>query len=656
MRTERQLFIEEIAARQPIPAQWGQGPIPDRFRTVTDAPCLFLYGLFCAFLLFSGIWAFSNSSNSAFTKVIDSSGNVCGQGAARAFPLLYLQTFSAPYRSVCVSECPRFDYNELMGGSGHSMNFEKFSRKFAGPSYTRSEVMTEAEAFAFPRSWANGAFSQTQWMEYTSRFRVKCLPNNQFSGCDEASGLVVYDSYRATRAVCTPVSPKAALLFNKISSRFHLGSLEDLTTALPLFGWTALIAIGISLLFLAITFFLSRSIVWVLLGLLTAALIGAAAMILQGLYGHGHLNNPINPLRVKYLQFWMDYRPALFLVVGGLALLACYAIYQLFWYRRYMGIASHLVHYASKSTLRQSMLLGLSVFILLLQIAVFFLEIMTISRLLSSGPELSDLATPFVRHDNPWWAHLLALAHGFGLYWHLCVLNNLNHFVVSATVVDFYFRSRIAILHAFCHSVGHHLGSICWTLVLLPIAVIKSLFGIFDLCITSDRPNAIQQALRKALSLCCWGWENFIEVYSDRFMPITYIGCYNFVPANQTVYALTQIHGDLVGVMLNVGNIISLGSRAIVALFSTFCGYRLYLCCIVYQQNIDNLWLIWICLLVLSWFIADLFLSIFSKTYDATYICHLIEINLTSRGYPTNHAPAELINAINEYKSYVPLN
>ena len=55
--------------------------------------------------------ALSNSNHADIKKIYDSSGNVCGEGKVAAFPLLYLQTFQKPYRSVCVEACPSFDYN-----------------------------------------------------------------------------------------------------------------------------------------------------------------------------------------------------------------------------------------------------------------------------------------------------------------------------------------------------------------------------------------------------------------------------------------------------------------------------------------------------------------------------------------------------------------
>lgn len=650
-RTERQLFIEDLAARYPVPAQWGQGPIPDRIRSPTDTPCLLLYGLFCIFLLGSGVWAFSNSSRAPFHRVVDSSGNVCGEGAAKSHPILYLQTFSEPFRSVCVSECPKFDYNQLRGeSSAGQLGFAKFSRKFAGNSYTHSNVLTEAEAFAYPEYWANNHFTKRQWDEYVSRVKVDCLPNREFSNC---GGLTVYDSYVATRSVCTPLSPKAALLFNKVSSRFSLGDLEDLRTSVPLFLWTAGFSILISLIFLAAVSFLAKQVVWLLLGFTTAALVGAAATIFCGLYGNGFLNNPINPLRVKYLQFWLDHKPLLLLVGVGLLAAAGLAAYGLILYRKYAGISKHLIRYASQNVFRNLLLLGVSLAVLVLQFAVFFLEIATIIRLYTTGRELAAPGSPFFQYENPWTTSLLIAAHFFGLYWHLCVLNGLNDFVISATVVDFYFRSRISVLHAVCHTLGYHLGSVCWSLVLIPAAAARYVFGIIDFCITSDTPNALQSFARKACSVCCWVWENFVDSISERYMPITYIGCYNFYPANQTAYGLSQIHGDHVGVLLNVGDIIAICSRIIVTLASSFLGYRIYVSSIYYQQNIDNLWLMWICLLLISWFTADLFLSLFSTTYDTIFMSHLIEVNLSRRGIPSNHAPQELIQSLNEYRSYM---
>lgn len=667
-KTERQMFIEDMGSRYPVMLQWGKGPIPDRFRTVTDTPCLLLYALFTLFMIGSSVWAFSHSSKSAFTLVRDSSGNICGQGAAANHPILYLQTFSAPYKSVCVSECPKFDYSQIRaapGGAGNAdgdptkpLYFGEFTRKHAGNSYSYAKVLTEAEAFAYPKFWANGYFTEAQWHNYLSRYPLNCLPNNQFPSCQYSSQFAIYDSYRGTRAVCTPLNPKAALLFNQVSSRFSLGPVEDLVTSLPLYAYTAAVAIGVSLFVLAMVYFLSRSIVWLLLGLTTAALLSVSFMILHGIYARGFLNDPINPLRVKYLQFWMDYKPWLLIIAVLFVVAALYTIHRLVWYRRYAGISEHLVRHAASQIMRETLLIGLSMGILLLMIALFFWKVMAIVRLLTSGRVVHDAqaGAPFVGYDNPWWTNLLVALHAFGLYWHLCVLNHLNKFVITAMSVSNYFNTQISLIHAFCHTLGHHVGTLAWTIVLLPLSLLRYGLSIFDTLLTSDTPNVAQRFARQACSLCCWAYENFIDGFSERFMPITYIGSYNFFPANHTAYALSQLHAHQVGVLLNVGDIIALCTRLIVTFVSAFIGYRIYVSSIYYQQNINNIWLLWVGLVVLSYFIADVFLSVFSSNYNAVFMCHAIQQNLSARGIQVSHAPVELTKAVADYNIYSALN
>lgn len=94
-----------------MPVEWRFGPIKDVHRRVTDKTCLLFFILYLISMIITGAWGLSRASNVPFYKVYDSSRNVCGEGRAKDFPLLYMQTFSKPYRSVCVRACPSFDYN-----------------------------------------------------------------------------------------------------------------------------------------------------------------------------------------------------------------------------------------------------------------------------------------------------------------------------------------------------------------------------------------------------------------------------------------------------------------------------------------------------------------------------------------------------------------
>ena len=74
---------------------------------------------------------------------------------------MYLQTFEKPYKSVCVAQCPEFDYNAIKykteGGATEDkpedypgeMNFKDFNSEYGGLSYTSNPKMDIHEAFTF---------------------------------------------------------------------------------------------------------------------------------------------------------------------------------------------------------------------------------------------------------------------------------------------------------------------------------------------------------------------------------------------------------------------------------------------------------------------------------------------------------------------------
>lgn len=75
------------------------------------------------------------------------------------------------------------------------------------------------------------------------------------------------------------------------------------------------------------------------------------------------------------------------------------------------------------------------------------------------------------------------------MYWLIIVLNNFNDYVTAAVSVNFYFKTNIINLRIFCHVLGHNIGSIAWTIILLPILLIKYIFTGFDFLLTSENPN-----------------------------------------------------------------------------------------------------------------------------------------------------------------------
>lgn len=112
-------------------------------------------------MFITGFTAFSKSSHNDITKLYDSSGNACGFDTAKEYPFLLMQSFSKPYKSICVKSCPVFDYNEIMHGKGVKppMYFAEF-KKMAGLSHTKNKKFKEDEAFAYDEGFANGHYTK----------------------------------------------------------------------------------------------------------------------------------------------------------------------------------------------------------------------------------------------------------------------------------------------------------------------------------------------------------------------------------------------------------------------------------------------------------------------------------------------------------------
>ena len=122
---------------------------------------------------------------------------------------------------------------------------------------------------------------------------------------------------------------------------------------------------------------------------------------------------------------------------------------------------------------------------------MFFLEIYVLLRIYTSGKEIHEKknGSPFVSYEMTKTNKILAILHFFGMYWVIITLNNFNDFVCSAVTVNYYFKTDIKNIRIFCHSLGYNLGSVAWSIVLLPTLLVKLVFGIFDYCLTSSNPN-----------------------------------------------------------------------------------------------------------------------------------------------------------------------
>ena len=247
------------------------------------------------------------------------------------------------------------------------MLFSEFNRDEAGLSTTTSPFITLKEAMEFNTNWVNGYFTKTQWDTYLNNYELDCLPNNEFSNCKfKDNDFYIYDNYPVLNTVCVPLSPKAALLFNHVSAKFDHGIIGDMRDALPLFGWSVLIALGASILFLVIVMCCTSLITWLLMITLGLVFITFGTLIIVNYVYTGPLNDGLNAARVKYLNFLYSHKPLLYTIAVICILLGLMVFFLICKFRKYISSAIPILSLAAKSSLKNVLLLFLSGFILCL--------------------------------------------------------------------------------------------------------------------------------------------------------------------------------------------------------------------------------------------------------------------------------------------------
>merc|ERR1740139_979853 len=133
------------------------------------------------------------------------------------------------------------------------------------------------------------------------------------------------------------------------------------------------------------------------------------------------------------------------------------------------------------------------------------------------GKEYNDIehGSPFVSYEVTTEIKLIFALHCFGAYWVIIFLNNFNDFINASISVNYYFDTKLKNMHIFCHTLGHNCGSVAWTIVLLPVYIIKIIFAPFKWLMTSETPNKCQSGCNKACNCCCSCYENMFDCISE---------------------------------------------------------------------------------------------------------------------------------------------
>lgn len=649
----RKKRVDSLGEKYQIPEFWGD-KLPVKIRKCTDICCLIIFVIVVVLMFITTIIILTSTNPTDLYKLYDSSGNDCGVGDAKDYPLLYMQTFKSPYKSVCVKSCPSYDYNQMKYNAtgalsrpvhegedsdysrayikaSSTLGFEVFDQSFAGKSSTHSIKMDNAEIFGFDSGFANSFYTAAGWESYLSRMHVDCFPNQEFANCEyKKNTFWVYDSYPVLGLMCAPLHPKPALFFYKISSKINHGMIGDLLDSKWLFLYTGLIAILVSIVFLALTQFCGKFIVWII-GIATALLFILLGIGVFVTYHHdGPLHDKANHLKIKYLSFLLAHKILFHFLAVVFILIGIYIIYVLISKRKDINLALPLLEIAAKSSLRNFLLIFVGFMVIVLQALFILVELYVILRLFTMGKEQNDRehGSPFVDYDLGFVSIMLLILHVFGSYWVLVWLNNFNDFINSAVTVNYYFGTKLNNLNIFCHSLGHNAGSVAWTIVILPTLIIKTVFWPFKWCFTTEHPNKLQKKVNSSCNGCCVCYEYLFDSICENYMAITYMGSENFLIATRRYFFLTQKYLAEHQTVSFLGFLYSILARCGIAILSGYFGILIYRSNQELQQNVKYVGIVFMILFVISFFIASLFINLLSTAYDTVLICYLAEFNL----------------------------
>lgn len=254
-----------------MPKRLSLGPVPKR--GMTDILCCIIFLLTLVFFFTFGILYSVKKTSGDLTTIMDSSGNLCGKDAAvKDYPFLYMYKFDAKYRSVCVKECPKFDYNQIKynaNGKNSSkitpLYFETYGSEVKSQSSTFG-LSGGRNAYDYDPNFAAGYFTKEQWYTYVNRFPVKCYPNKEVSNCgySEADGNWLYDSRANFFKVCGALASSAVTSSGASVSNLNVGWIFDLIQARWMIIASAFIALISAAIVLMISNCLINIIVWIL--------------------------------------------------------------------------------------------------------------------------------------------------------------------------------------------------------------------------------------------------------------------------------------------------------------------------------------------------------------------------------------------------------
>jgi len=576
-------------------------------RVCTDMPCIGLFGVYCA-ILFFWIWivAYEEGDPDRLIRGVNHAGKICGESdGVEHLPYAFWPVLTDYRFKVCTDDCNKATYTD----------------------YATNHI-TLPIGYQVPE--VNGAPAV---------------------GAD----LLGYKSKPYLKRYCRPILDSLEGLVEGMDSNTEIAerAIGDIKTAMPLFGWTFMVAMIMSFLFILLMRFCVGVFVW-----------GIILLILVSGYGLGYIlydwskddEDELEANEEKY-RFWA----AIFFWVATTIffLIIIFA-------RKRIKIAIEVIKSASRALADMPFMVLFPVPVIIIFAGFFFAWAYAAIYIFSAG-ETNDKDTPdglhgtlegetFAAENNMYTVGATYKVldyddtiknsfapHFFLLLWVTQIFIYFTFMVVAGAVADWYFTprengdkkrgmgedelSRCAVTKSCWRSARYHLGSIIFAAAI--IAIIQFIRAVVhyierQLNPGDKAPNPIQKFLFRCLDCMLWCLECcldklnrnalvWVQVYGDAFCP-SVCGSFMLIWANLFRVAVITFFSGIVTLLGKI--LIPVFSTAIMAMVLHYHDD---------YEDITSVWYPLIIIFIISLCVAQVFMTVYDTTIDTIFLCFLID-------------------------------
>jgi hypothetical protein len=644
--------LDEKYTAQQLPSWYSAGPREPK--KCTDVACCLIFLLCVAGLIIAAFMHAPTSKIGLMSTPRDSVGNVCGvDEATKDYPYLLMYKFTSPYRSACVKQCPKFDYNQFRYNSSGTntsaiapVYWENFTQAVkqhntSWDGVSRPREVTSADdpdLFAYDPVSAQGYYTEAQWNASLPRVKIDCKTNANVTSCnhDPSKGNFAYDSRAISFNICLPLLPRL-LQFSAFTKDIQTGWVSDLKNSWWLILLAVISTVIIGMIFLAIATYFLPCLLWtqIILAILLLLFLGifaiSAAVNTKNPYVNGALDRADSysvALRSRYEaikdRVWILWVAGIVLIL--LAILLAWTVLS-----NRSGITTSLevLAFASKFVTSNILVVVVAIICFIFQIITFLLTLWGLLIVHTSGNLIKDpTGYPLPKFEYTWGKWFLWYFGIFVIYWTVLFWNNFSDMVCAGTACHWYFKQNVGVIGTTIKVIIYHLGTVAFcSLILLPVTIVQLIFGWFYAMFTDDKPNVIQKCMTKVCCCLIYPYQKFFNRTSEAGLAMAYFGSCNYCPSTKRNHYLNRRVGDTIGNVSFIGFIFKITGVIAIASLNYLLFNWLITNTDYFRTRVQNpmvpLFSIWIFGLV----VAALFMSIYSTACDALLMCGLIDLD-----------------------------